>query len=75
MAPTDVIIRGDKSKETFDQLQQSTSLKLKIDENGKVSATGKAKTDADKKLLEATTDANVIVKVNATSSNFTDEDK
>lgn len=68
----DVIITGDKSQEAFNQLQSSTSLKLKMDGNGKVTASGKAKTDADKKLLEATTDANVVVQVNATSSNFTE---
>jgi uncharacterized protein RhaS with RHS repeats len=68
---TDVVITGDKQKEAFKQLQQSTSLKLKMDDNGKVTATGKAKTDADKKLLEATTDSKVIVNVDATSSNFT----
>ncbi len=71
----DVIITGTESKETFSQLQSSTSLKLKIDDNGKVAATGKAKTEADKKLLEATTDGNVIVQINATSSNFTDDKK
>lgn len=75
MAPTDVIITGDKSKETFKQLQQSTSLKLKMDDNGKVTATGTAKTDADKKLQEAITDANVTVQVNGTSSNFTEDGK
>ena len=73
MAPTDVIITGDKAKEAFKQLQSSTSLKLKMDDNGKVTASGNAKTDADKKLQEATTDTNVVVNVNATSSNFTDD--
>ena len=72
MGPDDVIITGDKAKEAFKQLQQSTSLKLQMDSNGKVTASGNAKTDADKKLLEATTDANVVVNVNATSSNYSD---
>src|SRR5690606_27401825 len=71
MAATDVIIRGDKSKEAFEQLQQSTSLKLKMDENGKVTASGKAKTDADKALQTAINDENNVVVVDATSSNYT----
>ncbi|AZA93743.1 RHS repeat-associated core domain-containing protein [Chryseobacterium nakagawai] len=66
----DVIITGDKQKEAFKQLQQSTSLELKMDDKGKVTASGTAKTNADKKLLSATTDSNVIVNVNATSSNY-----
>ena len=34
----DVIITGDKQKEAFEQLQQSTSLKLQMNDNGKVTA-------------------------------------
>src|SRR5690606_16049871 len=60
-----------KSKEAFEQLQQSTSLKLKMDENGKVTASGKAKTDADKALQTAINDENNVVVVDATSSNYT----
>ena len=71
----DVIITGDKAKEAFKQLQQSTSLKLSKDETGKVTATGKAKTEADKKLQEAITDVSVKVQVNATSSNYSDNGK
>ena len=66
----DIIIKGNKAKEAFNQLKQSTSLKLKMNKSGKVTAKGKAKTDADRKLLEAITNTNVIVQVNATSSNF-----
>ena len=69
MGVNDVHINGDKSKEAFKQLQQSTSLKLTRDEEtGKVTATGEAKTDADKKLQAATTDANVDVRIDATTS-------
>ena len=71
----DIIIKGNKSKEAFDQLQSSTKLKLKMNNTGKVTAEGKARTDADKKLLEAITDTNVIVQINATSSNFTEDGK
>jgi hypothetical protein len=70
MAPDDVIITGELAKQAFKQLQASTKLKLQMDENGKVSATGKAKTETDQKLLEATQNSNVVVNVNATSSNF-----
>jgi RHS repeat-associated protein len=75
MQGVDVIITGDKAKEAFKQLQASTSLKLSMDDNGKVTATGKTKTDADKKLQEATTDASVEVQLNATSSNYTKDGK
>lgn len=44
---------------------------LSIDKKtGKVTATGEAKTDADKTLKDATTDKSVVVTVNATSENF-----
>lgn len=69
----DVIITGNKAKEAFNQLNASTSLKLKMDDNGKVTASGKAKTVADKTLLEAVNSTSVEVNINATSSNFTDE--
>lgn len=65
----DIIITGDKSKEALAQLQAATSLKLSMDESGKVAATGKAKTDADKNLQAAVNSTSVTVRVNATSSN------
>jgi hypothetical protein len=68
MGPTDVFINGDKAKEAFEQLQRSTSLKLQRDEKtGKITASGEAKTDADKKLLTATKDESIAVNVNASS--------
>jgi RHS repeat-associated protein len=67
-----VQITGDKADEATKQLQQSTSLKITRDEKtGQLSATGEAKTDADKRLAEAISDKNVVVRVNATSSNYT----
>ncbi len=72
MAPDDVIIKGEKADEAFKQLKASTSLRLKMDDNGKVTAKGKAKTDADKTLLEAINSETVEVSINATDSNFTD---
>ena len=69
MGVNDVHINGAKAVEAFKQLQQATSLKLSRDkETGKVTATGEAKTPADEKLLAATTDANVDVRIDATTS-------
>src|SRR5258708_11661274 len=49
-----VEINGDKADDATKQLQASTSLKLSRDEKtGQLSATGEAKTDADKKLQAA----------------------
>ncbi|SFM90634.1 RHS repeat-associated core domain-containing protein [Chitinophaga sp. YR627] len=74
MTPTDVIIRGNQSKKAFEQLQQSTNLKLSQDKAGKVIvAGGNAKTDADKKLQTAINDKYAIVDVNASSNNYTSE--
>ena len=67
-----ISISGDEAKEFFKQLKASTGLRLKMDTNGKVTAKGKAKTDADKMLLESINSENIIVGINATSSNFTD---
>jgi uncharacterized protein RhaS with RHS repeats len=72
MSPEDIIIKGDKAKQVFRQLNASTSLRLKIDGNGKVTAKGRAKTDSDKALLEAINSEIVEVNINATSSNFTE---
>ncbi len=66
-----VNINGDKAKEATAQLQKSTNLKLSRDEHtGQITASGKAKTDADKMLKKAINDKNVDVKINATSSNY-----
>lgn len=73
MEADDIIIKGGKKevKKVFEQLKKSTSLDLSIDKKtGKVTATGEAKTDADKTLKDATTDKSVVVTVNATSENF-----
>ena len=66
----DVFITGPERDKAFSQLQASTSLTLSINqETGKVTATGEAKTDADKTLQQATTDASVTVNVTATDKN------
>ena len=66
MAPNDVIIKGQGADKTFAQLQKSTSLKLTMNDKGKVTATGEAKTKADKELLAATKDKNSSVVLNST---------
>ncbi len=72
LAPNDVIITGKKAKEAFKQLNSSTSLRLKMDSKGNVTAKGKAKTNADVALLEAINSTTVEVNLKATSDNFTD---
>ncbi len=72
----ELYITGSESAAATKELQKSTSLTLsKDDKTGKISATGEAKTDADKKLLTAINDPNVAVNVNATSSNYTENGK
>lgn len=64
--PDDVIIKGKGADKTLAQLQKSTSLKLTMDAKGKVTATGEAKTKADKELKAATTNSNATVVLNST---------
>ncbi|MEO6904625.1 MAG: RHS repeat-associated core domain-containing protein [Bacteroidia bacterium] len=71
----DVIIKGEKTQEVMKQLDAATSLKLKMDGNGKLSATGSAKTDADKTLLKAINDPQVVVTLNSTTSNYNSNGK
>src|SRR5690606_5326947 len=72
MQGDDVILKGALKDEAFSQLQSSTNLDLKMNENGKLSASGTAVTDADKVLEAAINNENVIVEVNTTSSNYND---
>ena len=66
----DVHINGDEADRATQKLQESTSLTLSRDNaTGKISATGEARTDADRKLQAAITDNTVDVRLNATSSN------
>ncbi len=70
MQAKDVFITGPERDKAFEQLQASTNLSLSINkETGKVTATGEAKTEADKTLQQATTDPNVIVNIKATDKN------
>ncbi|MET0944222.1 MAG: RHS repeat-associated core domain-containing protein, partial [Flavobacterium sp.] len=69
MQADDVIIKGEGADKTLAQLQKSTSLTLSMNSDGKVTATGEAKTAADKELQAATTDKNVTVNLNSTLGN------
>ena len=71
LSPNDVVITGDKSKQAFKQLNQSTSLDLSMDDNGNVTAQGNAVTQADQDLLTAINDHTVVVNVDATKDNYT----
>lgn len=57
------------------QHSASTSLKLDMNKNGKLSATGTAKTEADKTLLNAINDPKVVVTLNSTTSNYNSNGK
>ncbi|MDM1044965.1 type IV secretion protein Rhs [Myroides sp. 1354] len=71
MIGEEVIIKGEKKQEAFEQLKASTKLNLTMDANGKVGTDNtKAKSKSDKKLLEAINSTNVQVNVNATDSNY-----
>ena len=68
----EIRLAGNATKETFKQLNSSTSLKLSI-KDGVISAKGNAKTNADRMLLSAIQDKNVIVGINTTNSNYTEQ--
>ena len=71
MAPEDIIVTGNRSEKFTQQLNASSNLNITRDERtGKLSATGEAKTDADKAILAAIKDDKVTVEINATSSNI-----
>lgn len=64
-----VIVTGDAAKQATQDLNNSSSLNITMDKDGKLSATGNAETKADKELLKAINDKNITVNVNATYSN------
>jgi RHS repeat-associated protein len=71
MGPNDIIVNGSQARKFTEQLNSSSNLAItRNDETGKLSATGTAKTKADKKLLEAINSKEITVNINATSDNF-----
>ena len=68
-AEKDVILGGAKRQQAFKQLQAATTLDLKMDKAGKLSATGEAKTSADKSFQAAINSTSVTVLLNATGAN------
>jgi RHS repeat-associated protein len=71
----DIYLTGEAAQEAFKQLQQSTQLKLSIDNLGKISASGEAESGSDKKLLEAINNKNVTVNIEAVNSNTLSDGK
>lgn len=70
----EVYINGPESDAATKELQKSTSMTLtRDDKSGKISATGEAKTDADKKLSEAINSTSIKVEVTATDKTSTSE--
>jgi RHS repeat-associated protein len=64
----EVYINGDQAERATSELQKTSELKLSRDKDtGKLSASGEAKTEADKKLLAAIDDKKIQVHLTATS--------
>ena len=66
-----VVIYGEDAISAFEHLSASTSLRLSMQNDGSLKARGKAKSDADKLLLEAINSSDIIVQVEAVNSNYT----
>ncbi len=76
MIGEEVIIKGEKKQEAFEQLQASTKLNLTMDANGKVDTNDKrGGSKSDKKLFDAIKSPTIQVDVNATDSNYYSETK
>jgi RHS repeat-associated protein len=68
----DVIITGPDAAEAAKELDRQSSLKVKFDkETGKVTATGRPRNDADRTLLAAIENTNVVVKLKTTRASIT----
>ncbi len=68
----EVYIRGEAADAATEELRKSTSLKIsRNSETGKLSATGKARSNSDKQLLKAINSSNVVVNVTATNNTNT----
>jgi len=65
---TEVVVCGPDADNVVAALNASSSLKITKDQNGKLSATGKAKSANDKALLEAIKSPDVVVNVETTKS-------
>ena len=65
----ELVITGDKADKAVAQMQSATTMTLTRDPNtGKVTATGEAKTENDKKLLSVINSTEITVNVEATNS-------
>ena len=71
--PYDVIVSGPQAKKLVATLNKASDLIIKRDEKtGLLSASGKPKTKADKKLFEAINDKNINVEIITTNANLID---
>ncbi|MGL5077139.1 MAG: RHS repeat domain-containing protein [Waterburya sp.] len=69
----DVIVTGPQAKQAVSELNKNSSLKITRDEKtGQLSASGKATTKGDQKLLEAINDKNITVELRTTDKNLID---
>ena len=62
-----VKLDGDKAEQAAKQIDESSSLKIKMDSNGKLTAKGKARTESDKQLLAAINDPTILIDITATT--------
>jgi hypothetical protein len=67
----ELYIEGTEAESATKELQKSTSLSLSRDSEGKISASGEAKTYNDKKLLEVINSETITVKVSAENTTYT----
>lgn len=64
----ELYIKGPDANKTVTALNQSSSLNLSINQEGKVAASGEAKTPADQMLLETINSESVVVTMETTTS-------
>lgn len=64
----ELYIKGPDADKTVTALNQSSSLNLSINQEGKVAASGEAKTPADQMLLETINSESVVVTMETTTS-------
>jgi RHS repeat-associated protein len=72
MGVNDVTIIGSKKDVAFQQLQSSTKMELKMDQDGRVTTTSAAQSSDDKMLLAAINNPSISVQLQAHDSNFSE---
>ncbi|MBN8568085.1 MAG: hypothetical protein J0M18_00520 [Ignavibacteria bacterium] len=70
LSPSDAYIKGNRQNDALSELKKETpNLTLSMNENGKLDATGEAKTEQEKLLYKAIKDGNVDVNLQITEEN------